>query len=84
MSNFIPFARIAQETTLNGSQGSVTIASSDEQVSISGDMAFLRDSKGLASAKQLRDHLDRIIDELNSGSLSDQDAEIVEKDNPFT
>lgn len=84
MANFIPFAQIAQETTLNGSQGSVTIASSDDQVSISGDITIWRDSNGLASANQLREYLDHIIDELNSRLPSGEDVKIVEKDNPFS
>jgi hypothetical protein len=62
MTEFKPYADVAQETTINGSSGQLQISSDDNKVIITGDLEIQADEPGLASAIKIRDMINAVIE----------------------
>lgn len=88
MTEFSPFAEVAQETTIKGASGSIIIASDTDRIMLSGDIEIQPNYEGLSAAVRLRDMLISTIEKIESGYRSGnsptEDLPIIEKDNPFT
>jgi hypothetical protein len=63
MTNFAPFRNESDAITL----GDLKIENREDRVSVYGTLAITRDRAGLAAAKALKQVVDRIVKELESG-----------------
>lgn len=88
MTEFKPFAEIAQETVIPSVTGELTIASDTESVSIYGTLDLVRSPESLEHARQLQAILEQIIAALEAGPFDPTAGEvdpnaIKSRKNPF-